>query len=152
MSADLEHFLQSQDDGSVARARQELSTGRKRSHWMWFVFPQLAGLGSSAMAERYALRGRDHAAAYEQHPVLGERLRDLVQVLLDLPADLSAHDVFSSPDDLKLRSSMTLFREVAHEPSPYQAVLDRWYDGEPDPRTLALLARADAEERSRNTD
>ena len=135
---ELDHFLAAQDDGSYDRARQELRAGRKTSHWMWFVFPQIAGLGTSPTAQRFALQDRDHATAYEQHPVLGARLRELVQLLLALPEDRTAHDVLGSPDDLKLRSSMTLFREVAQDPAPYDAVLARWYDGE-DPRTLALL-------------
>jgi uncharacterized protein (DUF1810 family) len=104
---------------------------------MWFIFPQIAGLGSSPTAQFYAIASLDEAKAYLAHPVLGPRLRECARALLAVDGR-SAHDIFGYPDDLKLRSSMTLFARAADDPAPFQAVLDRFYDG-PDPRTLALL-------------
>jgi uncharacterized protein (DUF1810 family) len=104
---------------------------------MWFIFPQIAGLGSSPTAQLYAIRSLDEARAYLSHPVLGPRLRECAQALLTVQGR-SAREIFGYPDDLKLRSSMTLFARAADDPEPFQAVLDRYYDG-PDPRTLTLL-------------
>ncbi|MBL9175408.1 MAG: DUF1810 domain-containing protein [Verrucomicrobiales bacterium] len=118
----------------------ELRRGRKETHWMWFIFPQIAGLGSSEMAQRYALRSRDEAAAYLAHPILGPRLEECAQALLEVPGK-SALEILGSPDDLKLRSCATLFREVAGPQSRFGALLDRFFSGQPDPRTLALLSR-----------
>lgn len=133
----LERFVQAQA-GVYATAVAELRAGAKRSHWMWFVFPQIAGLGSSAMAQRYAISGLDDARAYLAHPLLGPRLRECVDAVLAVERR-SAHAIFGSPDDLKFRSSLTLFREAApHEPR-FQAALDRYFGGEPDPATLARL-------------
>ena len=105
---------------------------------MWYVFPQLSGLGSSPTAQHYAIRDLDEARAYLEHPVLGPRLYELVAILDK--SDKKAKDVFGYPDDLKLRSSMTLFREAADDPAPFQQVIDHFYDG-PDQRTLELLRR-----------
>ena len=116
----------------------ELRAARKRTHWMWFVFPQLAGLGFSAMAQRYAIGSVDEARAYLAHPELGPRLRECSALVLAAP-DADAHRIFGSPDDLKFRSCMTLFAHAApHEPV-FRACLDRFFAGEPDPRTIALL-------------
>jgi uncharacterized protein (DUF1810 family) len=132
----LDRFVEAQD-GVYDDALAELSAGRKRTHWMWFVFPQIAGLGSSPTAQRYAIRSLDEARAYLAHPVLGPRLRACAEALLAVQGR-SAREIFGSPDDLKLRSSMTLFARAADDPALFQAVLDRYYDG-PDRLTLELL-------------
>ncbi|BCJ46827.1 hypothetical protein GCM10010168_36510 [Actinoplanes ianthinogenes] len=133
---DLERFVRAQD-GVHEQARAELAAGSKRSHWMWFVFPQLAGLGSSPTAQAYAIRDLAEARAYLAHPVLGPRLVECAETLLAVE-DRTAAQIFGYPDDLKLRSSMTLFAEAADDPAVFRQVLDRYYDG-PDPRTLQLL-------------
>ena len=106
---------------------------------MWYVFPQLAGLGMSATSRRFAIRGRDEAAAYLAHPVLGPRLVACAEALLALPPGTPAEDVFGWPDDLKLRSSATLFAQVSPPGSVFAQVLDRYFGGEPDAKTLQLL-------------
>jgi uncharacterized protein (DUF1810 family) len=116
----------------------ELRRGRKTSHWMWFVFPQIAGLGHSEMSRRYAIASLDEARAYVADPVLGARLRECTQALLEAPAGRSAQDIFGSIDALKLRSSMTLFHRAAPDEALFAQVLDRHY-GSPDPETDALL-------------
>jgi uncharacterized protein (DUF1810 family) len=134
--SDLERFVRAQD-GVYERARAELAAGSKRTHWMWFVFPQLAGLGSSPTAQAYAIRDLAEARAYLAHPVLGPRLAECAQTLLGVTGR-TAEQILGFPDDLKLRSSMTLFAEAAADPTPFRRVLDRYYAG-PDPRTLQLL-------------
>ncbi|MDP4078236.1 DUF1810 domain-containing protein [Acidovorax sp. A1169] len=133
----LDRFLGAQEP-VWARVLAELKAGKKRSHWMWFVFPQLKGLGHSDMAVRYAIQSRAEAQAYLDHPVLGSRLRECCQLLLALPT-ASARDVLGTPDDLKLCSSMTLFGEVSATDSVFQAVLQQYFDGVKDARTLELL-------------
>jgi uncharacterized protein (DUF1810 family) len=134
---DLHRFVEAQD-ATLDRAVAELVAGRKRSHWMWFVFPQVVGLGSSAMAERYAIRSLDEARAYLAHPTLGPNLgRCIDAVLLHDPLDPSA--LMGWPDDLKLRSSMTLFEAVGAARTA--EVLERGYGGERDPRTLDVMAQ-----------
>ncbi|HEU4348805.1 MAG TPA: DUF1810 domain-containing protein [Actinoplanes sp.] len=137
--ATLERFVAAQA-GVHDTALAELRAGRKRSHWMWFVFPQLAGLGFSATAQRYAIRDLDEARAYLAHPVLGPRLVEASATLLEVRGR-SAAEIFGYPDDLKLRSSMTLFAEAAGDPGVFGEVLDRYCDG-PDQRTLELLRSA----------
>ena len=138
-SDNMERFVQAQDaGGTYDQALRELSTGRKTSHWMWFVFPQLAGLGHSAMAQAYALGSLDEARAYVAHPVLGPRLRACVDAVLSHP-DRSAEQVLGGIDALKLRSSMTLFARADPDEPAYAAVLETFYGGEPDPRTEQLL-------------
>ncbi|SFU86563.1 DUF1810 domain-containing protein [Pseudoduganella namucuonensis] len=134
---ELERFLEAQAPVYSAVLR-ELSTGRKRSHWMWFIFPQLAGLGHSAMAQRYAISGLAEARAYLAHPVLGPRLRECSELVAAVP-DASAHDIFGSPDDLKFRSCMTLFARAAPGDAIFQRCLDSFFSGHPDPATLAML-------------
>jgi uncharacterized protein (DUF1810 family) len=134
--SDLERFVRAQS-GVYDDALAEIKGGRKRSHWMWFVFPQIAGLGSSPTAQRYALSGPGEAQAYLAHPVLGPRLTEISQAMLAVDGR-SAEEILGYPDDLKLRSSMTLFAHVAEDPSVFEAVLERYYDG-PDQRTLDLL-------------
>ena len=132
---DLERFVTAQDAGGFERVVGELRQGRKTSHWMWFIFPQVAGLGSSAMSRRYAISSLDEARAYLDHPVLGPRLRQCVTILLDLDS-LSAHAIFGSPDDMKLRSSLTLFMQAAPEELLFRRALERYFDGQPDVATL----------------
>ncbi len=118
--------------------RRELSAGHKTSHWMWFVFPQAQGLGRSAMAERYAIRSRAEALAYLRHPVLGPRLRECSEALLR-HRGRSARSILGSPDDLKLRSSMTLFATVEGPGSVFQRVLEAFFAGESDEATGRFL-------------
>jgi len=122
-----------------AQVCAELTAGRKRSHWMWFVFPQIKGLGVSPTAQFYAVASRAEAEAYLAHPVLGPRLRECTQLVLDV-AGRSAHDVFGSPDDLKFRSCVTLFADVATDEALFEAALRKYFNGEPDRRTVEALA------------
>ncbi|MBW9117929.1 DUF1810 domain-containing protein [Rhizobium cauense] len=133
----LDRFIDAQN-GIYERALSELRAGRKRSHWMWFIFPQIAGLGSSFMAEKYAIRSAEEALAYLADPVLGSRMVRCAEAVLSIE-DRSAHDVFGSPDDLKLKSSMTLFAAVSEHGSPFHRVIDRFYEGRFDERTIQLL-------------
>ena len=133
---DLHRFVEAQD-GVHDTALAELRAGRKRTHWMWFVFPQIAGLGSSPTAARYAIRDLAEARDYLAHPVLGPRLRAACRAILAVEGR-SAEQILGCPDDLKLRSSMTLFARAADDPAVFRAVLERYYDG-PDPRTEDLL-------------
>lgn len=133
----LDRFVTAQQ-GVHDTALAELAAGRKRSHWMWFVMPQVAGLGRSATAQRYAVSGLAEARAYLAHPVLGPRLRTVAATVLDAPAT-SAEELFGGIDAVKARSSMTLFARAADDPTPFTAVLDRWFDGAEDPETLRLL-------------
>lgn len=136
---DLQRFVSAQDElGTFDGALRELRAGRKRSHWMWFVFPQLAGLGRSSTAEHFGIHGADEASAYLAHPVLGPRLRECTRALADLD-ESDPVTVLGPVDALKLRSSMTLFAAVAPDEPTFLAVLNQYYDGEPDPRTLWLL-------------
>lgn len=134
---DLQRFVDAQS-GAFERALAELQGGRKRSHWMWFVFPQAAGLGFSDMARRYAIASRAEAAAYLDHPLLGPRLVACAQTVCRLEGR-SAHDIFGSPDDLKFRSSMTLFAEVAQDERAFAEALRKYFDGRPDDATLRAL-------------
>lgn len=134
----LERFVTAQA-GSYDDALAELRSGAKRSHWIWYIFPQVAGLGSSLMAERFAIRSRREGAAYLAHPILGPRLIECTTALLQLEGK-TAEQVMGYPDYLKLRSSMTLFAVLAARDSPYQRVLDRYFAGTGDPRTTEYLA------------
>jgi uncharacterized protein (DUF1810 family) len=135
----LERFVQAQDEGGTyARALAELQAGRKTSHWMWFVFPQVAGLGRSETAQRYALGGLDEARAYLADPVLGSRLRACVDALLGQDED-DPVAVLGDVDALKLRSSMTLFAHAAPDGEPFRTVLDRFFAGAEDEATLVRL-------------
>jgi uncharacterized protein (DUF1810 family) len=127
--------------GVYEAARAELRAGRKRSHWMWFMFPQLRGLGVSPMAQTYGIAGRAEAEAYLADPALGPRLIELSEILLSHKV-LTAHAIFGSPDDLKLRSCATLFAFAFGGGPPFSSVLDRFFATQPDPRTLALLKEA----------
>ena len=142
MAADLQRFVEAQAP-VWDQVRAELAAGRKRTHWMWFVFPQLQGLGSSAMARHFAIENLAEAQAYLRHPLLGPRLRACAHALLDLHGR-SAEAVFGYPDVLKLKSSMTLFAAVPEADAVFAAVLDRYYGGARDPRTLRLLGLEDS--------
>jgi uncharacterized protein (DUF1810 family) len=139
---DLQRFVDAQDHGGTyRRALDELRAGRKTSHWMWFVFPQLAGLGSSAMARTYAISSLDEARAYLGHPVLGERLMDCVHALLDVEG-ATAREILGEVDATKLRSSMTLFACAAPDQPLFQEVLDRYFDGVRDGATTDRIGVA----------
>ena len=131
----LERFVVAQDEGrTYEQAMSELRAGRKSGHWMWFVFPQIAGLGSSSMSRTYAIAGLDEARAYLRHPVLGERLRHAAALVLAVP-DRSAEQVLGGIDAQKLRSSMTLFLRAAPDDELFGRVLERFFGGVPDPAT-----------------
>jgi len=134
---DLDRFVAAQDP-VYSDVLAELRTGRKRTHWMWFVFPQLLGLGSSEMSRKYAIRSSDEAAAYLAHPVLGPRLRECARLVATHP-DIAIGQIFDSPDDRKFHSSMTLFADVAPDEAVFQACIDKYFDGEADPETLARV-------------
>jgi len=134
---DLERFVQAQAP-VYANVVNELRAGRKQSHWMWFIFPQIAGLGRSEMAQRYAIANDDEAADYLAHPVLGARLRECAGIVAGLD-ESDANAIFGAPDDMKFRSSMTLFADTAPDEAVFQACIDKYFDGEPDPETLARL-------------
>jgi uncharacterized protein (DUF1810 family) len=135
--SDLARFVSAQQD-VYEQALAELAAGSKRSHWMWFVFPQIAGLGRTATAQHYAIADLDEARAYLAHPVLGPRLAECARALLGVQGR-TATQILGTPDDLKLRSSMTLFAHAAEDPAVFRAVLDRYYGGEDDPATLQRL-------------
>jgi len=137
MDTSLERFVTAQDHVLEA-VNAELARGAKQSHWMWFVFPQIAGLGHSPMAQRFAIASPAEAKAYAAHPVLGARLRGWTRLVLG-HADRSAHDIFGSPDDLKFRSSMTLFARAVPEEPLFARALDRFYGGGRDEATLQRL-------------
>ena len=120
----------------IAQVRRELAAGSKRTHWMWFIFPQLRGLGRSPAAQHFGLAGRDEARAYLAHPVLGPRLVECT-ALVNHVEGKTAHAIFGSPDDLKFRSCMTLFATL--QPQPFEGAMRKFYDARPDPMTLELL-------------
>jgi uncharacterized protein (DUF1810 family) len=137
---DLIRFLDAQAS-IYSRVVEELTNGRKKTHWMWFVFPQVAGLGRTATAQHYAIRDLDQARRYLADPILGPRLRQAVKLMIDQKAE-SALEILGSPDDLKFRSCLTLFREASSENSDrvlFAEALDQFYHGQADSRTLELL-------------
>lgn len=134
---DLDRFVSAQD-GVYDDVIAELRAGSKRTHWMWFVFPQLAGLGSSPMAQRYGIRGLDEAAAYLLHPVLGPRLVDCTRLVVD--ADKPLDQMLGRPDDLKFHSSMTLFAQVEGHGAVIDTALAQYFDNALDESTMTLLA------------
>ncbi|MFV8175076.1 DUF1810 domain-containing protein [Mycolicibacterium peregrinum] len=139
---DLQRFVDAQA-GVYADVCTELRDGRKRSHWIWFIFPQLRGLGRSPTADRYGIASADEARAYLAHPTLGSRLRECARLVAQAEGR-TAEQIFGRPDCLKVRSSMTLFAAVADpaDRTDFQAVLDKFYDGLGDPRTLEMLSAA----------
>lgn len=139
MAADLSRFLKAQEQ-DYEQALREIRSGRKRSHWMWYIFPQIQGLGFSPTAQYYAIRDLQEARDYLAHPVLGDRLKEISSALLDLNG-LSASEIFGYPDDLKLRSSMTLFHMADLNEPVFLEVLEKYYDGKPDARTVELAGK-----------
>ena len=137
---DLKRFVAAQEP-VFAAALAELRAGRKRTHWMWFIFPQLRGLGRSSTATYYGILSLDEARAYLAHPLLGPRLELCTNAVFGIEGR-TLHEIFGSPDDMKFHSSMTLFAAAAAEQAgPYRRALDRWWRGEADPATLLLLGR-----------
>lgn len=134
---DLHRFVSAQE-GVHEKALAELRAGRKRTHWMWYIFPQLDGLGSSSTARHYAIKSIEEARAYLAHPLLGPRLAECAEAVLAVEGR-TASEIFGYPDDLKLKSSMTLFASVADPDSVFVKVLEKYYRGEQDARTLELL-------------
>jgi uncharacterized protein (DUF1810 family) len=134
---DLERFVLAQSSVYPAVCA-ELRRGRKTSHWMWFIFPQIAGLGHSSMARQYAITCRAEASAYLERPTLGPRLRECTRLVIAAQGR-TLYDIFGTPDDMKFRSSMTLFAEVAQAGDPFAEALDKYCESEPDARTLELL-------------
>ena len=136
---DLERFVTAQDEGGTYhQALAELRQGAKRSHWMWFVFPQLAGLGHSATARRYAITSLEEARAYLRHPLLGPRLLESAEAVAGI-AGRTAGQIFGSTDEKKLRSSITLFLRAAPDEAVFQRLLDQYFEGLPDTATDQLL-------------
>ena len=136
-SADLDRFLQAQAP-VYATVLQELRNGRKRTHWMWFIFPQLEGLGHSFMATHFGIKGLDHAAAYLRHPVLGARLEECTR-LVNAQESRSAYDILGDPDEMKFRSSMTLFKHAGATGGVFATALEKYFAGEEDALTLTRL-------------
>ncbi len=139
MQFDLMRFVDAQAP-VYAQVLDELQRGRKRSHWMWYIFPQVAGLGFSIMSQRFAIGSKAEAAAYLDHPLLGTRLIECTEAML-LHKDLTAHAILGSPDDMKFKSSMTLFDTVSKKGSPFERALAQFYHSQRDDKTLALLQR-----------
>jgi uncharacterized protein (DUF1810 family) len=137
---DLRRFVDAQDR-VYETVLAELRNGAKRSHWIWFVFPQLRGLGHSATAVRFGISSLDEARAYVAHPLLGPRLRECAGTVARIDGR-SADEIFGWPDTLKVRSSMTLFARATDDNTEFRAVLDKFYDGEEDPATVELLSTA----------
>ena len=136
----LERFVQAQQQ-DYAAALAEVKSGRKRSHWMWYVFPQIKGLGSSPTSELYAIQDASEAKAYLSHPVLGQRLIEITEALLNVDGR-TARDIFGTPDDLKLKSCATLFASLSPPGSVFEKVLAKYFDAEPDIETLRRLRRS----------
>ena len=138
MEQDLNRFIQAQES-TYQEALSEIISGRKRSHWMWYVFPQFRGLGFSEKSKYYSIKSVDEAKNYLNHPILGERLKLITKELLALNEN-NANKVFGSPDDLKLKSSMTLFAAIdVSQEHIFQAVLDKFFNGQTDNKTLTLI-------------
>ena len=138
MENSLQRFIDAQEkDYDTALA--EISQGRKRSHWIWYIFPQIQGLGFSETSKFYAIKNIDEAAEYLKHPVLGERLIRICQALIKIPGD-DANKIFGSPDDMKLKSSMTLFAALPGTDPVFQKVLDKFFNGTRDSKTIEILA------------
>lgn len=135
---DLQRFVLAQDT-VIDSVREELRAGRKRSHWMWFVFPQIAGLGRSAMAQRYALASLDEARAYLAHPILGPSLRECSELVLAVEGR-TINEILGAPDDLKFWSSMTLFLAADPSQEVFRACLRKYFAGQPDPGTLSRIS------------
>lgn len=133
----LQRFVEAQDRVYDA-VKEELAAGNKTSHWMWFVFPQLKRLGRSTIAKHFGIESGGEALAYWQHPILGQRLKECTQLVL-ATGGKTVHEIFGSPDDLKFRSCMTLFAQVAPAEPVFSQALERFFGGQPDAMTLSLL-------------
>lgn len=138
VSANLDRFIDAQEN-KYDDAFSEIKNGRKVSHWMWFIFPQISGLGNSEMSKKYAIKDLEEAEQFLKHPILGERLINISGLLTQF-RDKSAYDIFGSPDDLKLRSCMTLFCAVKNSPPIFQQIIDQYFDGIEDEKTLRMIA------------
>jgi uncharacterized protein (DUF1810 family) len=136
---DLIRFVRAQE-GTYDQALSELKLGRKRSHWIWWIFPQLDGLGFSPITKRFSIKSEDEARAYLAHPILGPRLIECAEAIVSVQGK-SARDILGSPDDLKLKSCATLFAQVSPLGSVFEQILEKFYSGERDPATLGLLTR-----------
>ncbi len=137
MKPDLSRFIEAQKF-AYPTALNEIKSGKKRSHWMWFIFPQIAGLGRSVMSEKYAIKNIEEALEYLENEILGARLREITGILLLLKTN-DAREVFGSPDNLKLRSCMTLFAQLDETNGIFQKVLDKYFFGTQDKRTISLI-------------
>jgi uncharacterized protein (DUF1810 family) len=136
---DLERFVAAQER-DYHRALAEIRSGRKRTHWMWYIFPQFAGLGASQTSQHFAIKSLDEASAFLNHPILGPRLTECAEATLAIEGR-SATDIFGTPDDLKLKSCATLFDLVSPKPSVFERLLAKYFDGERDSLTLAAVKR-----------
>jgi uncharacterized protein (DUF1810 family) len=139
----LGRFLEAQED-DYERALSEIRDGRKRSHWMWYIFPQFDGLAFSSTSKHYAIKSLDEARAYLEHPILGPRLRECAEAVIGVEGR-TAHEIFGSPDDLKLRSCATLFACVSPPGSVFDRLLEKYYQGQRDEKTLHLLGNSPAQ-------
>ena len=133
----LQRFVEAQKS-EIEQIKEELRAGEKQTHWMWYVFPQVAGLGKSSTSKRYAIKSREEALAYLAHEILGPRLRECTEIV-NAVDDRSAYEIFGSPDNKKFRSSMTLFDTVADDPEPFRKALEKYYE-EPDEHTIEFLS------------
>ena len=134
---DLNRFLDAQE-AKYQVALNELKNGKKVSHWMWYIFPQISGLGMSEISRHYAIKDSDEARLYLEHPVLGDRLITISKLLLEIKGK-TAYEIFGSPDDLKLRSCMTLFGSLIGAPPVFKQVIDQYFEGKPDEKTLGII-------------
>lgn len=137
METDLNRFLKAQENDYLT-ALSEIKAGRKRSHWMWYIFPQVKGLGFSETSKFYAIKDIEEAVAYLKHPVLGKRLKEITSELLKLHTN-NASEVFGSPDDMKIKSSLTLFAAITDETSIFREALQKFFGGKEDEQTLRIL-------------
>ena len=133
----LQRFIDAQQS-DYETALSEIKRGRKQSHWMWYIFPQIQGLGFSATSKLYAIRNLQEAQAYLNHPLLGKRLKEITDALINLPSN-NAHEIFGSPDDVKLRSSMTLFASLPDADPVFESALKKFFKGEKDAKTLSII-------------
>lgn len=133
----LQRFIDAQQS-DYETALSEIKRGRKQSHWMWYIFPQIQGLGFSATSKLYAIRNLQEAQEYLIHPLLGKRLKEITDALINLPSN-NAHEIFGSPDDVKLKSSMTLFASLPDADPVFESALKRFFKGEKDAKTLSII-------------
>ena len=133
----LQRFIDAQQS-DYETALSEIKRGRKQSHWMWYIFPQIQGLGFSATSKLYAIRNLQEAQEYLNHPLLGKRLKEITDALINLPSN-NAHEIFGSPDDVKLKSSMTLFASLPDADPVFESALKKFFKGEKDAKTLSII-------------